>query len=146
MQLQIVSFIGIVISVFANLVTASPAITTTENTVLKRKDYDGEHFGIATWYSPHKNGGPQGACWDTYIDDDSEIVALNGPQYGDEDEISKHCGAKVEIWGPKGSTKATVMDVCSECSWGELDLTPLLFERVVGDLDIGVGEISWNFY
>ncbi|KAI8975583.1 RlpA-like double-psi beta-barrel-protein domain-containing protein-containing protein [Mycotypha africana] len=102
------------------------------------------YTGTATWFSPEKNGGNYGACWGEWIDDDSEIVALNGDQYGDMDGNSKWCGKRVQINGPHGTVTAKIMDACPGCGWGDLDLTPTLFKRVVGDLDKGVGEIKWK--
>jgi expansin (peptidoglycan-binding protein) len=127
------SFISAILALSAAaLVSAAPA---------KRKD---SYSGTATWYTPATEGGNKAACGGETINDDSEIVALNQEQYGDMDKDSDWCGKEIEITGPKGTTKATIMDACPECSSGDLDLTPVLFKRVVGDKGQGVGDITWR--
>ncbi|KAI8991124.1 RlpA-like double-psi beta-barrel-protein domain-containing protein-containing protein, partial [Mycotypha africana] len=106
----------------------------------KRETYS----GTATWFSPENNGGNYGACWGEWIDDDSAIVALNANQYGSMNKNSDWCGTKVQISGPHGTATAKVLDACPGCGWGDLDLTPSLFKRVVGNLDKGVGKIHWK--
>ncbi|KAI8975222.1 RlpA-like double-psi beta-barrel-protein domain-containing protein-containing protein, partial [Mycotypha africana] len=107
---------------------------------------DGKSFsGTATWYKPATEGGPQAACNGEHIDNDSPIVALNADQYGDLDGKSKYCHKKIKIQGQKGSVSATILDACPECSYGDLDLTPSLFKKVVGDMDIGESDITWHF-
>ncbi|KAI8052704.1 RlpA-like double-psi beta-barrel-protein domain-containing protein-containing protein, partial [Thamnidium elegans] len=102
----------------------------------------GTYTGTATWFKPASEGGSQGACGPEE-DDDSYIVALNAPQYGNMSKKSSWCGKKVKITGPKGSVVAVVNDACPGCSHGDLDLTPILFKQVVGDMNIGVAKISW---
>lgn len=127
------SFVSVILAISAAaLVSAAPA---------KRKD---SYSGTATWYTPKTEGGDKGACGGEKIGDDSEIVALNQPQYGDMSEDSDWCGKEIEITGPKGTTTATIMDACPECSEGDLDLTPVIFKRVVGDKDQGVADITWR--
>ncbi|KAI8968197.1 RlpA-like double-psi beta-barrel-protein domain-containing protein-containing protein, partial [Mycotypha africana] len=102
-----------------------------------------KYKGTGTWFKPASEGGSQGACGPEE-DDDDMIVALNAPQYGEMDEVSKWCGKKISITGKAGTATAKVNDACPECDHGDLDLTPALFEKVVGDLNIGVGDITWG--
>ncbi|ORZ06939.1 RlpA-like double-psi beta-barrel-protein domain-containing protein-containing protein [Absidia repens] len=105
----------------------------------KKKTYK----GTATWFLPASEGGSTGACGPKE-GNHSPIVALNHPQYGNMSKKSKWCGKKIRITGPKGSVTATVNDACPECKHGDLDLTPVLFKKVIGDMDIGVGKIKWH--
>ncbi|KAG0170085.1 hypothetical protein DFQ28_002512 [Apophysomyces sp. BC1034] len=100
------------------------------------------YSGTATWFKPVSEGGPQGACG-PMENDESLIVALNRPQYGNMSKKSKWCGKKIRVTGPKGSMTVTVNDACPGCSHGDLDLTPRVFKEVVGDMVKGVGKITW---
>ncbi|KAG1219022.1 hypothetical protein G6F35_007837 [Rhizopus arrhizus] len=64
--------------------------------------------------------------------------------YGNLDSNSKWCGKTIKITGPAGTATAKIMDACPECSKGDLDLTPSLFKKVVGDMNKGVGSITWE--
>ncbi|GAN11711.1 expansin family protein [Mucor ambiguus] len=156
MQIQFVPSLMAIAAVFSAMVAAAPVesanvvvINDSAAPVLKRSknsngDDDKSYSGTATWYSPKKNGGTQAACGGKKISDDSEIVALNAPQYGKMSKDSDWCGKEIEITGPKGTTKATILDACPECSHGDLDLTPVLFERVCGSKNKGVADITWK--
>ncbi|KAI8968497.1 hypothetical protein BDF20DRAFT_896726 [Mycotypha africana] len=133
MQFQSVSSLFAIVALFSAMAAAAPAT--------KRKH---EYSGVATWYSPKHNGGTKAACYGEHIDDDSNIVALNAPQYGDLGSNSDWCGKKIEIEGPNGKARASILDACPECDDGSLDLTPALFTKVVGDKDIGQGDITWR--
>ncbi|OAD02849.1 hypothetical protein MUCCIDRAFT_124886, partial [Mucor lusitanicus CBS 277.49] len=100
------------------------------------------YSGTATWFTPATEGGSTGACGPEE-NDNSPIVALNAPQYGNLNSKSSWCGKKITITGPAGTATATVNDACPECDHGDLDLTPVLFKKIVGDMDKGVGKISW---
>ncbi|GAA5812715.1 hypothetical protein MFLAVUS_006173 [Mucor flavus] len=122
--------------------TTSKKTTTTKQSSSGGSSSSGTYTGTATWFKPASEGGSQGACGPEE-DDDSYIVALNAPQYGNMSKKSPWCGKKVRITGPKGSVTAVVNDACPGCSHGDLDLTPILFKQVVGDMNIGVAKISW---
>lgn len=109
----------------------------------KSSSSGGSFTGTATWFKPATEGGSQGACGPEE-DDYSLIVALNAPQYGSMSKKSSWCGKKIKITGPAGTATATVNDACPECSSGDLDLTPVLFKKVIGDMDKGVGKITWT--
>lgn len=100
--------------------------------------------GKATWYSA---GVTRGSCgwWSTNAD---HIVALNKPQYGDEDSVSEHCGRLIRIVNEKNDKviHAVVADTCPECKFGSLDLSKGLFAALTdGDMDLGEFPISWSF-
>ncbi|CAO3591611.1 unnamed protein product [Absidia cylindrospora] len=102
-----------------------------------------KYTGTGTWFLPATEGGSTGACGPKE-GNNSPIVALNAPQYGNLNGKSSWCGKKIRITGPHGSATATVNDACPECKHGDLDLTPVLFKKVIGDMDIGVAKISWQ--
>ncbi|KAI9272497.1 RlpA-like double-psi beta-barrel-protein domain-containing protein-containing protein [Sporodiniella umbellata] len=119
--------------IFVNDVLSAP--------VIKR---GGVYRGTATWYKPATEGGSQGACGGVHIDSNSYIVALNRAQYGNMNANSKWCGKSIKITGAKGTATAKIMDACPGCSTNDLDLTPVLFKKVVGDMMKGVGPITWQ--
>ncbi|KAG2209030.1 hypothetical protein INT46_008431 [Mucor plumbeus] len=117
--------------------------TTTKKSSSSSSSSSKSYSGTATWFTPASEGGSTGACGPEE-GNNSPIVALNAPQYGDMSEKSSWCGKKITITGPAGTATATVNDACPECKTGDLDLTPVLFKKIVGDMDIGVGKISWH--
>jgi expansin (peptidoglycan-binding protein) len=133
MQFSILPTLIAIATIFCALVSAAPA---------KRSSYE----GTATFFSPESSseGGNEGACWGTKMDDSSKIVALNAEQYGNMSKNSKWCGKKIRISGPKGTATATIIDACPGCKYGDLDLTPALFKQVVGEASIGVAPIEWE--
>lgn len=100
------------------------------------------YHGIGTWFVPETEGGIYGACGPKE-NSESMIVAMNHKQYGNMNAKSKWCGKKLRLKGPKGSTTVTVNDACPGCGYGDLDLTPKVFQKVIGDFDLGVGKITW---
>lgn len=74
--------------------------------------------GKATFFNPEKEGGAQGACG-PWADVNSQIVALNGDQYGDMSQKSEWCGKKVKICYEDKCTIATVTDACPTCDHGK---------------------------
>ncbi|CAO3617192.1 unnamed protein product [Mucor hiemalis] len=153
MQLRIVPTLMAIATLFSALVAAAPAKSNEDflNTNLNPnmnidKLGKGKVFkGTATWYKPKTEGGDRGACDGVKIDDDSEIVALNAEQYGKMSKNSEHCFSKVKITGSEGSAIATIVDACPGCKYGDLDLTPVLFKQVCGNMKKGVDEIEWQF-
>ncbi|CAO3667466.1 unnamed protein product [Umbelopsis vinacea] len=113
-------------------------------TLTKRTTYSGR----GTWFSPDSpnEGGNTGACGGTFHDS-SAVVALNHKQYGNVNGKSKYCGKKISITGPHGTTTATIKDACpdSACTYGALDMTPAVFKKVIGNLNIGEHTIKWHF-
>ncbi|KAG2187114.1 hypothetical protein INT44_004784 [Umbelopsis vinacea] len=99
------------------------------------------YSGLATWFNPALQGGSTGACG-PQEGDDSLIVALNAPQYGNLDAKSSWCGKKVAITHKGKTVTATINDACPECKYGSLDLTPAVFNKL-GDPDTGILDIKW---
>ncbi|KAI8984695.1 hypothetical protein BDF20DRAFT_403697 [Mycotypha africana] len=126
---------------FTAIAVAALATVSQAAPMAKRGE---SYSGTATWYAPATQGGPLAACNGEYIHDESPIVALNADQYGNLDGKSDFCGKKIRIQGPAGTATATILDACPECSYGDLDLTSVLFKKVVGDKDKGVGAITWE--
>lgn len=116
---------------------------TTKKSSSGSSSSGGTYSGTATWFHPASEGGSTGACG-PQENDNSRIVALNAPQYGDMSKKSSWCGKKIKITGPHGTATATINDACPECPRGNLDLTPVLFKEVVGDMNKGVGKITWS--
>jgi expansin (peptidoglycan-binding protein) len=108
--------------------------------VAKRSE---KYSGTATYFIPADQGGSTGACG-PQEDVDSNIVAINADQYGSMSGVSDWCGQEIEITGPAGTTTAVVNDACPECGYGSLDLTPAVYDDVVGDFDAGEADITWK--
>ncbi|KAH8551783.1 hypothetical protein BGW37DRAFT_528595 [Umbelopsis sp. PMI_123] len=106
-----------------------------------------KYSGRGTWWVPSdpNQGGPMGACGG-HLSDTAMIVALNLPQYGNQNSVSKNCGRYVTIKGKKGTARAKVADCCASCpKKGQLDMTQKLFKEVVGSLSIGESTVTWYF-
>ncbi|KAI8875560.1 hypothetical protein K501DRAFT_267791 [Backusella circina FSU 941] len=136
------SFFTAVALTIAGLVSAAP-IQEVDMSPFELAKRGGSYSGVATFFHPVSEGGPIGACGPK-ADNNSPIVALNAPQYGNLNQKSDWCGKTITITGPAGTTTATITDACPECGHGSLDLTPAVFAKVVGDEAIGVGEITWS--
>ncbi|RKP35397.1 RlpA-like double-psi beta-barrel-protein domain-containing protein-containing protein, partial [Dimargaris cristalligena] len=100
--------------------------------------------GDGTFYNP---GVGTGSCGQLHQDSEL-VVALNKQQYGDmaNPNLAEVCGKQVEIKGPKGSVRATIVDTCPVvgCGYGSLDLSPAAFEKIA-DFDTGRVPIQWSF-
>lgn len=92
--------------------------------------------GRATWFYPNT-----GACGESDSVNDY-IVAMNYPQY----ESGGPCYKLVKITNKSNGKviKAKVTDLCPECAFGSLDLTPSAF-KALGELDTGVLPIAWEW-
>lgn len=75
--------------------------------------------GKGTFFDPPTEGGAQGACG-PYADETSQIVAMNGDQYGDMSKKSHWCGKRVRICYKSKCTVATVTDACPTCDHGKI--------------------------
>ncbi|KAI8643368.1 hypothetical protein BD408DRAFT_155852 [Parasitella parasitica] len=105
MQSQFVTSLLAVVTVLSVIFTAAPFEPTTGVAIddfavpiLKKskKIHDGNedsktYSSTTTWYSPKKNTGTKAACGGKKIGDDSEIVALDTPQYGQMSSDSDWC-------------------------------------------------------
>ncbi|CAG8486873.1 1255_t:CDS:2 [Ambispora gerdemannii] len=85
------------------------------------------------------------ACGGTYHDSDY-IAALNKPQWGNPINPNNNpiCGSVARVTGPKGSVTVTIVDLCPECLFGSLDLSPAAFNQIA-DQSAGRVPISWEF-
>ncbi|KAI8366087.1 RlpA-like double-psi beta-barrel-protein domain-containing protein-containing protein, partial [Radiomyces spectabilis] len=97
--------------------------------------------GFGTYY-----GVGFGSCGKKDTDDEM-IVAVNQPQMhnGANPNTNPRCGKQVFIRGIHGSATARVEDTCPTCPSGNLDMSPTVFQKVCGDLDIGRCSIKWKF-
>ncbi|CAO3703906.1 unnamed protein product [Rhizopus stolonifer] len=139
LSLYIVALIATV-----GLTSAAPITRSIDSELEKRgSGMSGSFSGTGTWFLPASEGGSQGACGPSE-GNNSMIVALNVAQYGNTSKKSKWCGKKIKIKGPKGTVTAKINDACPGCSKGDLDLTPVVFKKVVGDMNKGVGKITWS--
>lgn len=61
-------------------------------------------------------------------------------------EPAKYCGTCVEVTGPIGTATIQIVDQCPTCEHSEqdLDLSPEVFQQIVGSLTIGIGALSWH--
>ncbi|KAI8064478.1 RlpA-like double-psi beta-barrel-protein domain-containing protein-containing protein [Gongronella butleri] len=88
-----------------------------------------------------------GSCGES-DNDDELVVALNKEQMdnGANPNLNPECEKKVSITGEGGkSVLARIVDTCPNCKQNDLDMSPKVFERVCGDLAIGLCKIKWKF-
>ncbi|KAI9321875.1 RlpA-like double-psi beta-barrel-protein domain-containing protein-containing protein [Dichotomocladium elegans] len=112
-------------------------------TLERRKEGGSKSYhGTGTWFVPVNEGGPYGSCGPKE-DSNSLIAALNHEQYGEMNRKSPWCGKKIKVEGEKGAVVVTINDACPGCGFGDLDLTPKVFKEVIGDMNKGVGPITW---
>lgn len=133
-QLFIACFIALIfaLSIDAKPVKKRGLLKDVTNTVKKVTNL--LFHGKGTFFNPAKEGGAQGACG-PFADTHSQIVALNGAQYGDMSKKSKWCGKKLKICYNKKCTVATVTDACPTCDHGKLFV---IYSRSITDLFFSV--------
>lgn len=83
--------------------------------------------------------GQQGACGG-FLKNTGATVALGFANY----ESGKHCGRKVTITYGGVTREAEVRDACEACQWGDIDLTPSLFQAFAHH-DQGIFAATWWF-
>ncbi|KAI9329177.1 hypothetical protein BDR26DRAFT_794914, partial [Obelidium mucronatum] len=100
--------------------------------------------GDLTYYTPESTGGI-GRCG-TYIRDSDYAVAMNPPQYVEDDS---QCGSQICITDGTRivliiTETGTLLDRCAGCGYGSIDVTPPIFTTFAG---FGAGRIpiSWSF-
>ncbi|TQN67428.1 Allergen Asp f 7-like protein [Colletotrichum shisoi] len=99
----------------------------------------GPFIGDITFFNP-----ALGACGWT-DNDGSMIVALSHIKMGSQSNGNPLCGRTVRIKGPNGQTDVKVTDKCMGCAETDIDVSPAVFEKVVGDKGLGrVGNIEWS--
>ena len=80
-----------------------------------------------------------GACGQ-YSSDSDFIVALNAPQYG-SGYPGPECFKQIQISANGKTATATIMDLCPGCGYGDLDMSPALFNHFA-DPSVGVFQVS----
>lgn len=75
--------------------------------------------------------------------DSDFIVALNSPQYGGG-YPGPNCFKQIQISANGKTATATIMDQCPGCGYGDLDMSPALFNHFA-DPSVGVFQMSWDF-
>lgn len=93
--------------------------------------------GRATFYATGL-----GACGD-WNNDSDYIVALNSAQYG-SGYPGPQCGKQIEISANGKTAIATIKDECPTCNYGDLDMSPSLF-NVFSTPDAGVFQMNWDW-
>ncbi|CAG8484966.1 491_t:CDS:2 [Ambispora leptoticha] len=129
----------IAIVLLISVLTLSPRSTFVNcSPVLTKKN--GMFFGEATYY----NTG-LGACG-KYNSDTDIVVAINKAQWGSTTNTNsnKICGKKITVNGPKGHVTVKVVDMCADCEYGSLDLSPSAFDKIASR-SAGRVRISWKF-
>ncbi|KEP52019.1 putative riboflavin-aldehyde forming enzyme [Rhizoctonia solani 123E] len=96
----------------------------TQRDLQARQAYSGD----ATFFYPGL-----GAQWE-------DVVALNAPQWSG----GGNCWRTVIIQAYGKQIPAAVVDLCPECGWGSLDMSPSLFQKFAS-LDVGRFGITWWF-
>ncbi|KAI9472145.1 MAG: RlpA-like double-psi beta-barrel-protein domain-containing protein-containing protein [Benjaminiella poitrasii] len=133
-------FLCIVLSLFYNVqqVQARPLNLVKAAGKLLSMLGTGTYYDVAAGY---------GSCGKMNSNDDM-VVAVNYLQMenGANPNKNPHCDKSVKIIGKTGkAVVARIVDTCPGCSSGSLDMSSALFEKVCGDLALGVCQIRWDF-
>lgn len=91
--------------------------------------------GEGTYYF----GDGSGACLFPPLPGNLMYAAMNYPQFGNSD----FCGAYINVTGPQGSVIVRIVDMCPECSYGDIDMSPEAFAQIA-ELPQGRIPISWQ--
>lgn len=94
------------------------------------------HIGEATYYT-FADG--RGNCGFPATPNDLMVGAMNQTDY----DGSYACGTCVEITGPDSTIDIRIVDQCPECKPGDIDLSPLAFEKIAAR-ELGRVPISWH--
>jgi expansin (peptidoglycan-binding protein) len=79
--------------------------------------------GRAYFYNP---GSGQGTCSFGRLPANGLYVSLGPPQYA----AGSACGSYVDVTGPAGTVRAEVVDSCTGCTHGGIDMSEAAFSRV----------------
>ena len=89
-----------------------------------------------------------GSCGLTSTDSQA-VVALSVPMMNNPANPNSNpkCGKSITLHNPAAgtTTKATVVDTCQACAYGDVDLSPSLFKTVSPTGDGRVHSITWSF-
>ena len=94
------------------------------------------YSGTATYYLASSTF----ACSFDTTETGSYYCAMNAAQY----DTAGYCGTCLSVTGSNGTHTVVVNDLCPSCGAGNLDLSPVAFQAIVGDLAIGISPISWQ--
>ncbi|CAG8536717.1 10457_t:CDS:2 [Ambispora gerdemannii] len=123
------------------ILCALVAILSTRSYFVSSIPHEKRGFsGDGTYYNPGL-----GACGQS-SGSGSFIAAINRPQWGNPANPNSNpiCGKQAKVTGPKGSCTVTIVDLCPECAFGSLDLSPAAF-NAIADPNAGRVPISWDF-
>ena len=95
------------------------------------------HAGLASFYSGEVPGH---ACGFGVYDANAMVVAVSPADFG----IAAACGACMEATSTQGNVRVQVIDVCSGCATGDLDLCVSAFAQV-GVAAMGTAEVTWRY-
>lgn len=118
---------------FSTIAVASVAALSVANATPVKRGFGGR----ATFYATGL-----GACGD-YNSDSDYIVALNSAQYGGV-YPGPECGKQIQISANGKTATATIKDECPTCNYGDLDLSPSLF-NVFATPDQGTFQMTWDY-
>lgn len=93
------------------------------------------HQGIATYYDATGDG----ACMFGPSHGDLMVAAMNADEY----DNATVCGAYVRVMGPQGEVTVRIVDLCSGCHTGHLDLSREAFAQIA-ELALGCVDITWQ--
>jgi expansin len=79
--------------------------------------------GVAVYYD-YRQG--RGNCSFDQLPSDGLYASLSPPEYDD----ASACGATLDVHGPKGTVRVTVVDQCPGCGVGRLDLSRGAFTQI----------------
>ncbi|KAF5128727.1 Allergen Asp f 7 [Metarhizium anisopliae] len=82
-----------------------------------------------------------GACGETH-DNTEMVAAISKDRFGPSTTL---CGRKLRIHYEDKSAEVTIVDSCQDCSSSSLDLSPAAFTALVGSLEPGRVDGTWEF-
>ncbi|KAJ3879651.1 RlpA-like double-psi beta-barrel-protein domain-containing protein-containing protein [Lentinula edodes] len=146
------SFVLVFVSVMAMFVSVSygaPIAVRRSTALAARQDATASgptYSGDGTWYETGL-----GACGITNTDGDP-IVAIGYQGFDSYPGATANpndnpiCKTKVTIYYEGKNATATITDRCAGCAGADdLDMSPSLFDTLVGDPGIGRVSITWNY-
>jgi len=143
------TFVALALAI--SLVQATPSMRSPMRRAPKVKR-DGSFTGVETGDLTYYDTGLT-ACGQTYTDSDliaaiSEDMFDTYPGYaGTNPNNNPVCGSTAVIYNPatQKSVQVTVVDRCTGCAWGDIDVTPTAFSQIA-DMNGGrIHNIQWQF-
>lgn len=126
-------FTATILAAAASLAAAAPSPSSAK---LEARAYSGD----MTYYD-----AGLGACGITSTNSDA-IVALPFSFFtAANPNLDPQCGRTIRITYNGNTQDATVVDKCAGCAGNSIDVTPTLFTNLVGSLDAGRVQVTWDF-